>query len=112
VIVSVQGGGQRVNIGGQTAVDEHGNVVGKGDMRAQIEQTGKNIQSCLKAAGATASEIVLVRAYVTDGEAFKKNVDALAGHLGPQSVSSISPVPAVSAGPDFLVEIEAVAKLQ
>jgi hypothetical protein len=37
VIVSVQGGGQRVNIGGQMAVDEHGNVVGKGDTRAQIE---------------------------------------------------------------------------
>jgi len=36
VIVSVQGGGQRVNVGGQTAVDQHGNEVGKGDMRAQI----------------------------------------------------------------------------
>jgi len=111
VIVSVQGGGQRVNIGGQTAVDEHANVVGKGDMRAQIEQAGKNIQACLGAAGATASDIVLIRAYVTDPDAFKKNVDALVGDLGPQSVSSINTVPAISAGPDFLVEIEAVANL-
>ena len=112
VIVSVQGGGQRVNIGGQTAVDEHGNVIGKGDMRAQIEQAGKNIQACLKAAGATASDIVLIRAYVADADAFKKNIDVLAGDLGPQSVSSVSTVRAVSAGPDFLVELEAVAKLE
>jgi enamine deaminase RidA (YjgF/YER057c/UK114 family) len=109
VIVSVQGGGQRVNIGGQTAVDEHGNVVGKGDMRAQMKQAGKNIQACLKAAGATAADIVLIRAYVTDADAFKKNIDALAGDLGPQSVSAVSTVPAVS---DFLVELEAVAKLE
>jgi hypothetical protein len=64
-----------------------------------------------KAAGATASDIVLIRAYVTDADAFKKNVDALAGDLGPQSVCSINTVPAISAGRDFLVEIEAVANL-
>ncbi len=41
-------------VGGQVARDKDGNVVGKGDMRAQIEQAGKNIQACLEAAGAKA----------------------------------------------------------
>jgi len=54
----------------------------------------------------------LSRAYVADADAFKKNIDVLAGDLGPQSVSSVSTVPAVSAGPDFLVELEALAKLE
>src|SRR6516165_6608122 len=72
VIVSVQDGGRRVNIGEQVAVDKNDNVVGKRDMRAQIEQAAKNVQACLEAAGAKASDIVLTRAYVTDADAFKQ----------------------------------------
>ena len=109
VIVWVQGGGQRVNVGGQLAVDKEGNFVGKGDMRAQIEQAGKNVQACLEAAGTKVSDIVLTRAYVTDADAFKKNADVFARYLGPASTAT--PVPSLSAGPDFLVQIEAVANL-
>ena len=109
VIASVQGGGRRANVGGQLAVDKEGNVVGKGDMRAQIEQASKNVQVCLEAAGAKASDIVLTRAYVTDADAFKKNADVFARYLGP--ASTVTPLPSLSAGPDFLVEIEAVANL-
>ena len=36
-------------IGAQVPRDEAGKVVGKGDMRAQIEQVGKNVGACLKA---------------------------------------------------------------
>jgi enamine deaminase RidA (YjgF/YER057c/UK114 family) len=75
VIVSVTGGGRRIIIGGQVARDGAGNVVGKGDMRAQIEQAGKNVQACLEPAGAKASDIVLTRAYVTDADALKQNAD-------------------------------------
>jgi enamine deaminase RidA (YjgF/YER057c/UK114 family) len=107
VIASVQDGGRRANIGGQLAVDKEGNVVGKGDMRAQIEQAVKNVQVCLEVTGAKASDIVLTRAYVTDADAFKKNADVYARYLGP--ASTVTPVSSFSAGPDFLVEIEAVA---
>jgi enamine deaminase RidA (YjgF/YER057c/UK114 family) len=107
VIVGVQGGGRRAYVGAQRAVDEEGNVVGKGDVRAQIEQAGKNVQVCLEAAGAKASDIVLTRAYVTDADAFKKDADVFARYLGP--ASTVTPVPSLSGGPDFLVEIEAVA---
>jgi len=113
VIVSVQGGGRRVNVGGQLALDKDGNVIGKGDMRAQIEQAGKNVQTCLEAAGAKLSDLVLTRAYVTDGDAFKANAGLLARYLGPQSPNStVSAVPMLAAGSGFLVEIEAVANLK
>jgi len=78
-------------------------------MRAQIEQAGKNVQVCLEAAGAKASDIVLTRAYVTDADAFKKNADVFARYLGP--ASTVTPVSSFSAGPDFLVQIEAVAAI-
>jgi enamine deaminase RidA (YjgF/YER057c/UK114 family) len=109
VIVSVQGGGRRAYVGAQRSVDKEGHVVGKGDVRVQIEEAGKNAQACLEAAGAKASDIVLTRAYVTDADAFKKNADVFARHLGP--ASTVTPLPSLSAGQDFLVQIEAVAAI-
>lgn len=111
VVISFKDGGRRLLVGGQVAVDKDGNVVGKGDMWAQIEQAGKNIQACLKAAGANASDIILTRAYVTDTEAFKQNADVLARYLGPKSAADTTTQVSLSAGPDYLVEIEAVATL-
>jgi enamine deaminase RidA (YjgF/YER057c/UK114 family) len=111
VVISFKDGGRRLLVGGQVAVDKGGNVVGKGNMRAQIEQVGKNIQACLKAAGADASDIIMTRAYVTDADAFAKNADTLTRYLGPSSKNSSTAQVSLSAGPDFLVEIEAVANV-
>jgi len=111
VIVSIQGGGRRVIVGGQVAVGEDGNIVGKNDMREQIEQVGKNVQACLKAAGANVSDIILTRAYVTDTDAFAKNADVLVRYLGPQPPGSTVTRTSLPAGADFVVEIEAIAAL-
>ena len=98
-------------MGAQTALSDDGNVVSKGDMRAQIEQVWKNIRASLKAAGAKASDIVLTRAYVTDAHA-KQNADLRSEYLGPESpTSTVNTVPKLPAGSDYLVEIEAIAKL-
>jgi enamine deaminase RidA (YjgF/YER057c/UK114 family) len=112
VVISFKDGGRRLLVGGQVASDKDGNVVGKGDMRAQIEQTSKNVQACLATAGAAMSDILLTRAYVTDPDAFDKSTDVLVRDLGPRSPeSSVATVPKLAAGPDYLVEIEAVANL-
>ncbi len=111
VVISFKDGGRNLLVGGQVSVDKDGNVVGRGDMRAQIEQVGKNIDACLKAAGANASDITLTRAYVSDADAFTRNADMLARYLGPQSSASTVNHVSLAAGPDFLVEIEAVANL-
>ncbi len=50
--VALRDGGHIVAVGGQLARDASGNVVGKGDLGAQIEQVGKNVASCLEAGGA------------------------------------------------------------
>jgi enamine deaminase RidA (YjgF/YER057c/UK114 family) len=113
VVISLSTGGRQVLIGAQTAVDQQGNVVGKGDMRAQIEQAGKNVQACLEAAGAKASDLIATTSYVTDAGAFGRNADLRARYLGQQSAKGkVVEAPKLPAGADFLVEIEAVATVQ
>ena len=52
-----------------------GNCVGKGDMRAQMEQTFQNLDRCLKAAGATWADVVKTSTFVTDFDEFQKCAD-------------------------------------
>jgi enamine deaminase RidA (YjgF/YER057c/UK114 family) len=109
VVISLSTGGRRVLVGAQTAVDREGNVVGKGDMRAQVEQIGKNIQACLTAAGASTPAIIKTAAFVTDMDAFQKNADIRARYLGAELPTNTTVKVDRLAGPDFLVEMEAVA---
>ena len=43
-VVTVSGTGRQIFAAGQLARDPQGNCVGKGDMRAQIQQVGENIR--------------------------------------------------------------------
>src|SRR6266851_1815736 len=62
-VVTVNGPGKTIYIAGQLARDAEGNIVGPGDMRAQLEQTFKNLDACLKAAGATRADVVKSNTY-------------------------------------------------
>src|SRR5438477_7773825 len=57
-------GGKTVYISGQVGVNERGEVVGKGDLRAQTEQTFENLRHALAAAGATFRDIVKTNLFV------------------------------------------------
>lgn len=65
--------GNTVYVSGQLPLDQEGNIVGKGDIAAQTEQTYANLKRCLEAAGASINDIVRLGIYVTDVEAFDKN---------------------------------------
>jgi enamine deaminase RidA (YjgF/YER057c/UK114 family) len=111
VVISFSTGGRQIRVGAQTAIDQQGNIIGKGDMRAQVEQIGKNIQACLTAAGASKSAIIKTAAFVTDMEAFQKSADMRERYLGAELPTSTTTKVDRLAGPDFLVEIEAVAAI-
>jgi enamine deaminase RidA (YjgF/YER057c/UK114 family) len=110
VIITTSDGKRELIVGKQAALDGEGKVVGKGDVRAQIEQAGKNVEACLKAAGARKSNIIRTHTNVADRETFLKHADLWARYLG-----AAPPASAVetgqSASPDFLVEIQAVVLL-
>ena len=110
-VVTVEGGGKQIFVAGQLARDKDGNCVGKGDMRAQIEQVGKNIEACLAAAGASLSDIVKTNTYVTDIEEFFRHADMRMRYFAPAMPTSTTVEVRRLAGPDFLVEIEALAIL-
>ena len=97
-------------VSGQLARDAKGEVVGKGDMRAQIRQTGENIKAALTAAGASLNDIVKTNTYVTNIEEFFKHTDVRMEYFGAMPTSTTIEVSKL-AHPDLLVEIEVVAVL-
>src|SRR6266436_4756267 len=108
-VVTISGAGKIVYTAGQLARDIHGNCVGKGDMRAQMEQTFQNLDRCLKAAGATWADVVKTNTFVTDFDEFQKCADIRMRYLGVATPTSTTVGVTRLAGPDFMIEIEAVA---
>ena len=62
-------GGRMVFIAGQIALNLNGEVVGKGDLRAQAQQAWLNLAAALKAAGATLADLVKINTYVVNPKA-------------------------------------------
>ncbi|MEE8527708.1 MAG: RidA family protein [Gammaproteobacteria bacterium] len=67
--------GNIVYLSGQAAIDMQGNIVGKGDFEAQAEQTFRNIDTVLEAAGSSLAKIFKVTIYLTDMGNFPKIVE-------------------------------------
>ena len=110
--VASRDGGHLIVVGGQVARDDAGNVVGKGDLRSQIEQVGKNVGACLNGAGATVKDISFTVSHVTQPLEFDKYADLRQRYFGPPSPKSATvPVPQL-ANPDLLLQVEAIAKIR
>ncbi|MDP9227174.1 MAG: RidA family protein [Actinomycetota bacterium] len=55
-----------VFVAGHAALDADGNVVGRGDIRAQTERTLENMKRTLEAAGGNLSDLVKTTVYLVD----------------------------------------------
>src|SRR5262249_14815910 len=100
---------RHIYIAGQTPRDKDGNCVGKGDVRAQLEQVCKNIKDVLEAAGATLADIVKTTTYVIDMDDYFKHQDMRLKYLGAAEPTSTTVQVVRLSRPEFLVEIEAFA---
>ena len=110
-VVVVEGNVKTVHIGGQDAINASGEIVGKGDIVAQTEQTLANLRVALAAGGAEPEHIIKLNIYVVEGQPLQAGFDAFQ-NAWPQTPNA----PAITvvfvsalAHPDFLVEIDAVA---
>lgn len=105
-------GGRTVHISGQVGVDERGQIVGPGDMRAQTEQAFANIARALAAVGATFEQVVKTNLYVVG---LRPEHVPIIREVRSRYVSAERPpastLVGISAlvGPEWLIEIEATA---
>lgn len=112
-VVSVSGG-KTIYISGQVGIDKNGEVVGKGDMRRQTEQAFENVRLALEAAGATFQQVVKTSLFVVG---LKSEHVPIIREVRSRYVCADHPpastLVGVSAlvGPDWLIEIEAVANI-
>ena len=92
-------------------MDASGAIVGKGDIRLQVEQVFKNLQTALSASGAGLEHIVKWNIYIVQGQplrpGFETSQQIWGGRPNPPAISVM--VVAGLANPEFLVEMDAIA---
>jgi enamine deaminase RidA (YjgF/YER057c/UK114 family) len=110
-VVVAEGNVKTVHIGGQDAINASGEIVGKGDIVAQIEQILANVRAALAAGGAGPEHIIKWNIYVVEGQPLQAGFAAFQNAWPEVPNPPAITVVFVSglAHPDFLVEIDAVA---
>jgi len=94
--------------GGAVAHDARGQLVGKGDIRAQTRQVLENIKALVEAAGGTMLDVTRTTVYLTDLANYV-GMNEVYGTYFPVDPPSRATVRVDLAHPDFLVEIQATA---
>lgn len=110
-VVSVSGPHRTIYVGGQDAVNEKGELLGKGSLKAQTEQILGNIEKALAVADARLENLVKLTIYLVAGQ------NPLEGFMAFQERWQNKPNPPVVTvvfvsglgNPDWLVEIDAIA---
>jgi len=104
--------GKTLYFAGQTAVNEKGELIGKGDMRAQVRQVYENLKSLLASQGATFDHLVKITIYTLSIDEFRKAGDIREEYTGGRAPASTLLQIDRLASPDYLVEIEGIAVLE
>ena len=102
-------GGRLLYISGQVAWDSGGNIVGKGDVRAQARQAFENLRGVLQAAGGDVQNLMKITTYITKLEDFPAVAEARSATFSGELPASTLIVVKALFHPDFLVEVEGVA---
>lgn len=107
--------GKLVYIAGQVALNANGDVVGKGDLRAQVTQCLENLKTALAAADATTEDLIKVNYYVVN---LKPDQLPVIREVRGKYFSAERPPASTLVGvtalarEEFMIEIEAVAAVK
>jgi enamine deaminase RidA (YjgF/YER057c/UK114 family) len=101
--------GDFVAVSGTTATDEHGRIVGAGQMYVQARQALMNIRAALERAGVSLHDVIRTRMFVTDigryAEAARAHRELFAD--SPPATTMVEVHRLIH--PDMMIEIEADA---
>ena len=105
------GNGQTIYLKGQVALGLDGQIVGDGDMEAQVSQVLQNISSILGAMGGRMRDIVSLQQFTTDIQAFMRGGEIRASFIeAPYPVTTTLEVSSLY-DPRLLIEITAIAEI-
>jgi enamine deaminase RidA (YjgF/YER057c/UK114 family) len=109
--VVIASGSKLVFVAGQEPEDEHGNLVGPGDLAVQARQVFSNVGRALAAAKARPEHVTKITIFVVDYR--REHLPVIeAGRLGlfgeHKPADTVIGVEALS-HPDYLIEVEAIA---
>ena len=105
--------GRIVFIAGQTALDPDGNLVGKNDFATQAGQVFENLGIALQASRCTPASLVKLTVFLTDMDnlgRYREARNRFFNSVTPPAAPAVTLVEVSKLyGPDFLIEIEAIA---
>ena len=104
--------GKLVFLSGMLSRNSEGEIVGKGDMRRQIQQVFGNIRIALASVGATMADIVKRQTFTTGIDAYYKHIDARMEFFGDSLTTSTAVEVRRLSHPDFLLEVEVMAVIK
>jgi enamine deaminase RidA (YjgF/YER057c/UK114 family) len=107
--------GKVIWLAGQVGQNAKGELVGKGDLKAQLNQAWQNVKTALAASGATFGDVVKITTYVKNYTPAMRNDlrETRLRFMGTSQPPAATLVGVQSlASEDFLVEIEATAVLK
>lgn len=101
--------GKLVFLSGMLSRDANGQIIGKGDMRRQMQQVFENITTALTSVGATWADVVKRQTFTTDIDEFYKHVDLRTEMMGGALSTSTAVQVSRLSHPDFMIEVEVIA---
>jgi enamine deaminase RidA (YjgF/YER057c/UK114 family) len=113
--IGIATGSRLVFLAGQVAQDSEGELVGPGDLAAQMEQAMLNVAAGLDAAGATFDDVAKTTLYVVDWDSSKleqliEGFGRAAARVGGASVAPTTLVPVPRLFEEgYLVEVDVTA---
>jgi enamine deaminase RidA (YjgF/YER057c/UK114 family) len=105
--------GRIIFVAGQTALDRDGELVGRGDFAAQADQVFRNLGVALQSVGCGAGDLVKLTVFLRDMghlPIYREARNRFFATVTPPAAPAVTLVEVSKLfGPDFLIEIEAVA---
>lgn len=99
--------GQILHLKGQVSLDVEGQIIGRGDMRAQMRNTLENIREVLESIGGRISDVLSLIHYASDIGAFTTS-----GGIRDDFVAALSPLQVQRLYyTDLMIEVTAIAEI-